>query len=114
MAQDATGAAREEEIAMAMATAKTTGEALPTTQEVGRLSGKTGLGLLLLLLAVGAPMLFPLLPDSIDVLVTMAQPWLLTAGVGFVGVGGIAKLRKLAKLLHELGDRLNRSLPTEE
>ena len=97
-----------------MNTETKTGEPLAQPEEVGRLMGRSGLGILLLAIAVGGPMLYPILPNSIDALVTMAQPWLLTAGIGFVGVGGVAKLRKLALLLHELGDRVDRVTRTRQ
>lgn len=80
--------------------------AAPTVEDVGRVTGKSGLGILMLLAAIGGSQLAPVLPDGIDALVAMAKPWLLTAGIPLVGWGLIEKARKLAAILRAVADAI--------
>lgn len=78
--------------------------------EVGRFTGKTGAGILVLvlgtLLQVGGGTL-PYIGPVVGPIADVVAPWLIALGGGLAGAGFVGKLQKIAAMVKAVADKLD-------
>lgn len=85
----------------------------PTAAETGRLLGKSGIGLALVVLGlIGPSIIAPLIPGGgDDALLAILGPYAINVGVPLAGWGLLDKARKLALMVEAAAGKVGRGIP---